>query len=172
MRSQKPSLVPKYRESRRSYSGVQRRSPFFMLLRCGSGMPVARAMAFCVWGDSSRTSASVSAKLLTIVSVLIRLVIIGDFYLFGIAFIPEKAKPPLIVDADTVLAHTFPAQGLKPIARRDAQVVKCHGVVELVELHDRPTGNLARKAFRYFALKDLLGLLAFEALNQAVSLSI
>jgi hypothetical protein len=46
-------------------------------------------------------------------------VIIHDFHIVRTCF-PAKAKPPLVVDSNAVLAFPVSEQGLKPIARWDA----------------------------------------------------
>jgi len=43
---------------------------------------------------------------------------------------PAKADPPLIVDADTILACSVALQRLKPVAPKSAQVIKARCGVE------------------------------------------
>ena len=71
-------------------------------------MPVASEIAFCVCGEFSKTSARVSAKLLTVISSLMILMVIGDFYLFCVALVPNEADAVLIVDANAILAFAIP----------------------------------------------------------------
>lgn len=49
--------------------------------------------------------------------------IIHDFHVVGIPTVPFETDPPLIVDPDTVLSFSFSRKGLKPIGRRDSQVL-------------------------------------------------
>jgi len=43
-------------------------------------------------------------------------VIIYDLHVIGVAVAPRKAYPPLIVDADAVLALAVAPEGFQPIA--------------------------------------------------------
>lgn len=50
--------------------------------------------------------------------------IIDNFHIFGAGIGPPKTDPPLIIDADAVLARTLAAQRLKAIARRHSQIIE------------------------------------------------
>ena len=58
------------------------------------------------------------------------LVIIGDFNIEGTALAPTEAEPPLVVDADAVLADTASPEGLQPVAGRNAQNVEIGGGIQ------------------------------------------
>ena len=53
-----------------------------------------------------------------------KLVVVGDLYVFRSFLGPDEAHPELIVDPDRMLSITIPAQSLKPISRRRAQVIQ------------------------------------------------
>src|SRR5690606_26202288 len=61
-------------------------------------------------------------------------VLVGDLDLVGVAATPHEADAPLVVDADAVLALAVAVQGLKPVARRNAEVPELRGGVEHHEL--------------------------------------
>ena len=44
--------------------------------------------------------------------------VIDNFNVFGTVFSPDEAHPPLVVDANAVLAIPVPFKGVKTIARR------------------------------------------------------
>ncbi|MEN9808240.1 MAG: hypothetical protein RL756_2760, partial [Pseudomonadota bacterium] len=48
-------------------------------------------------------------------------VVIHDFYVEHIAFAPNKAEPPLIINSDAVLARTISAQQFETIPGRRAK---------------------------------------------------
>jgi hypothetical protein len=60
--------------------------------------------------------------------------VVNDFYLVDIAFPPDKAYPPLIVNADAVSARSPALQSFQAIGRRDAKVVQNSGIVEHTQL--------------------------------------
>jgi hypothetical protein len=61
-------------------------------------------------------------------------VIVDDLDVMGISVVPDEADPPLLVDADAVLASPIPEQGLEPIAGRDLQRIQPRSRIELQEL--------------------------------------
>ena len=54
---------------------------------------------------------------------MISLVVINDLDVIGIPAPPDEADAPLIVDSDGILARTITTQFLKPVSRRNAQVL-------------------------------------------------
>jgi hypothetical protein len=60
-------------------------------------------------------------------------VVIGDFDIEGISLAPAEAEPPLIVDADAVLAGTIPPKCFQTIARRNSQEIEGCRCVQHVE---------------------------------------
>jgi hypothetical protein len=61
------------------------------------------------------------------------LVIINNLDVERISILPSEADPPLIVDANAVLARAVPFQGFPSITRRRSEVAKFDGTVELAE---------------------------------------
>jgi hypothetical protein len=68
-----------------------------------------------------------------------------DFDLVRITISPCKADPPLVIDADRMLAATVTLQGFQPIAGRDTQVVKTSSVVEETQFSQCPSLYIRRK---------------------------
>ena len=67
--------------------------------------------------------------------------IVHDLDLVGVAVLPDEADPPLIIDADAVLAAASTLERLEPVARRDAQVLERGGSIERRELRLSALGN-------------------------------
>ena len=77
--------------------------------------------------------------------VLPRSVTGGDFDRFGIGAGPNETPPPLVVDADAVLALPVAGEGFEPIPGWDAQIVQVPGNVQLFELkRTRPACSAER----------------------------
>ena len=63
--------------------------------------------------------------------------IIYNFYVVCIAFLPFKTDPPLLVDTNAVLAGTVAFECLKPIAGRYLQIIQATGNLELSQFPSR-----------------------------------
>jgi hypothetical protein len=48
--------------------------------------------------------------------------IVRQFDVFGVAFVPYKADSPLIVDTNTVLSRPIPNKGFKAVSRGNTQI--------------------------------------------------
>src|SRR6476661_8757270 len=72
-------------------------------------------------------------------------VIVHDFHIPRRSLTPFKAYPPLIVDADAVLATPVAVQSFEPIARRRSQIVELLGRVNGEQLGSRTALNLVRQ---------------------------
>ena len=70
--------------------------------------------------------------------------IINYFHLFRPAIMPEKADPPLVVDADTELTRAIPLQSLQAITRRDPQIFKDSGNLQLSDFTSRDLFKTAK----------------------------
>ena len=68
--------------------------------------------------------------------------VIGDFYFAGVAFLPAEADTPLIVYADTVLALPTSREALQTVARRNAEFFQLLRFVYDAELVQCATLNL------------------------------
>ena len=76
---------------------------------------------------------------------------------------PDEGDAPLAVDPDRVLPRPVPAQGLQPVARRHAEVLKSFGGIKRRQLAPRRKGELPRHAARQGALEDQRRRLVAEA---------
>jgi hypothetical protein len=61
-------------------------------------------------------------------------VIVGDFDFMRPIFIPDEADTVLIIDSDAELSKAIFLQSLEPVVRRNAQVLKVHCRIDLIEL--------------------------------------
>lgn len=61
------------------------------------------------------------------------LVIVRDFDVVGIAFLPSEADPKLIIDPDAVLARAVAPQALQAISRRYAEFSESLNPIDLCE---------------------------------------
>jgi hypothetical protein len=61
-------------------------------------------------------------------------VIVDDFDLMGMSFSPDKAIPPLIIDADRVLTSSISNQCFKPVVGRHSQITESHGIIDQTQL--------------------------------------
>jgi hypothetical protein len=50
--------------------------------------------------------------------------VIHDFDIVGVSFVPPKAEVVLIVDPDAVLSDPVPFQGFEPVARPDQKIAQ------------------------------------------------
>ena len=71
--------------------------------------------------------------------------IVHDLHLVGFAAVPNEADAPLVVDANAVLSFTVARKGLKPVPRRNSQVVQVRGVIQHHQLDLRPTLDVFRE---------------------------
>jgi hypothetical protein len=60
--------------------------------------------------------------------------IIYNFYVFGVRARPAEAHSKLIVHTDAVLITTVTFKSFQPVARRNTQVSKSTGQIELLKL--------------------------------------
>jgi hypothetical protein len=58
-------------------------------------------------------------------------VIVGDFDVVSIAFLPDKANSPLIVDANAVLSPSIAAQSFQVISWRRSQIAEPNRSIQL-----------------------------------------
>jgi hypothetical protein len=59
------------------------------------------------------------------------LVIVDNLNIVGIAVVPTKTEPPLIIDANAVLTLSVGGQGLQPVPGRACHVSQDHCTVQL-----------------------------------------
>jgi hypothetical protein len=82
--------------------------------------------------------------------------IIHDFHLLRIATAPDEANPPLIINADAVLAGAVTFQGFQPITRRRKQIGQCPRPVQVFQLAPGGVLNVRRQLAGAFTPKDAL----------------
>ena len=95
------------------------------------------------------------------------LVVVNNFDIQWPRCGPRKAHPPLVVDADAVLACAVPPERLQTISRRCTQEVQCARRVQLRELALGHMGNRAKTPGRT-TLEQGLCVLAMERLDHRV----
>jgi len=78
---------------------------------------------------------------------------------------PLEAYPPLIVDADAVLALTITVQRLQTVAGRHAEIVESLRRVDRQKLRAGAPLNLQRQTANGIACEDRCGALVREALD-------
>jgi hypothetical protein len=66
-----------------------------------------------------------------------RSVDVDDLDFVRMVVLPNEANPPLVVDADRVLADAIAFQCFEPIAGRHEQITNAFGVVEQTQLPQR-----------------------------------
>ena len=84
--------------------------------------------------------------------------VIDDLNTLRMAVPPEKADPPLVIDANAIRSLAIPLQHFESIRRRQPKIFQPRSRINRIELHERPLLNLARESFHEFALKDSLGI--------------
>jgi len=92
-------------------------------------------------------------------------VVVNDLYLQRIAFLPDEADPPLIVDSNAVLSRSVAPQFLKPVRWRNTQRIQAAGRRENFELSRRHALNILGQPSREPATKYSLGFPTLEGLN-------
>lgn len=87
----------------------------------------------------------------------------------GIAFLPNEADTPLVINSDRMLAGAVPFKRLKPIARRYAQIFKGGRAVQHPQLSTSHIGDIRWEAFRHQTLKNRRRALGSKALNHGIT---
>jgi hypothetical protein len=73
--------------------------------------------------------------------------VVDYFNIIGVPVFPAKTDPPLIIDPYTILPLAIALQGLKPVARRDPEILKTPGLMKVQELP--PCNPFDRTKLRY-----------------------
>lgn len=84
--------------------------------------------------------------------------VIDDLNTLRMAISPEKANPPLVIDANAIRSLAISLQHFKSIRRRQPKIFQPRGRINRIELHECPLLNLAWESFHEFALKDSFGI--------------
>ena len=96
-----------------------------------------------------------------------RLVIIDDLDVKGVTLTPPETDPPLLVDPDAVLALAIAFQSLELIRARNRKILQVSSGVQLLQLHQRPVLNVARKTLGVLATPYPFGFLPSKGLDHA-----
>ena len=91
--------------------------------------------------------------------------IVGNLDVPRFAIPPLEAEPPLIVDADAVLALAVAVQSLQTVAGRHAQIVESLRGIDRQKLRAGAPLNLQRQTAHSVACEDRCGALVREALD-------
>ena len=89
--------------------------------------------------------------------------VIHHLYIGDAGVAPSKANPPLIVDANAVLAFHLALQRFQPVGGRNAQVVEPSCVIDHAKLSPCDRLDRNRQAARHFAIPNTFCLLVGEA---------
>jgi hypothetical protein len=84
--------------------------------------------------------------------------IISDFNVVGSVGLPDKADPPLVVDANAVLAFPVSRERFKSIAWGHPQILNILGGVQHAQLATRNGLNIAGEPPDHTAVSDRLRL--------------
>jgi hypothetical protein len=80
--------------------------------------------------------------------------IIDYLYVAGFSRSPDKADPPLVIDANAVLAGTVAGEWFQAIPRRGSQVTQIIRIVEIEQLPPRRPLDGGRQLARHLAVED------------------
>jgi hypothetical protein len=86
--------------------------------------------------------------------------IIGNFNVMGMAVVPMKADPPLVIDPYAPLAFSVAAKLLQTVSRGNPEKRQCRCGVELSQLAQGHPLYFLRQAARESAVKNPFCLLA------------
>ncbi len=89
----------------------------------------------------------------------------------GIPIVPFKTDPPLVIDANAVLACAIPFQLFQLVRGWNAQVVECHRPVQHSQLAKGALLNRGRKLSRTLAVEDFFGFVTPEGSYHGRALS-
>jgi hypothetical protein len=91
------------------------------------------------------------------------LMVINNFHPIRVAVAPDEANPPLVIDANAVLADAAALQGFQPVARRRQQIAQCPRPVQVFQFSPGGILNVRRQLAGAFSPKDSFRLTAREA---------
>lgn len=91
--------------------------------------------------------------------------IIHDFNLAGVALTPQKADPPLFIDANAVPAFAVAFERFQVVARRHGQLLQLGGRVQEQQFASGAALKVRREAPGQFGPEDPLGFGAREVDN-------
>ncbi len=86
-----------------------------------------------------------------------------------VAILKPKAYSPLVIDGNGVLPNSIPPQPMKPIARRDPQVIHARSEIQIFQLSYRPLPYFWREPLRLTVLVQLFRTPVGKGLDHARS---
>jgi hypothetical protein len=104
------------------------------------------------------------------------LAVVHDFHIPRRALAPLEAYPPLVIDADAVLAAPVAVQSFEPIAWRNSQMIKRLGRIDPEKLSSRPTLNVVVQLLypvrrdRRSSQSELVEWAAYQSINRGESI--
>jgi hypothetical protein len=93
------------------------------------------------------------------------LVVVDDLDVIRVPVLPPKADPPLIVDANTVLARSVAFELFESVAGRNTQVLELLGGVDEADLTEHEPVQVGREPSDALPLNHALGVPIREALD-------
>ena len=97
--------------------------------------------------------------------------VIDELDVVGIGILPTETDPPLIVDADTVLAAAITLEFLEPVPRRHPKVVERLGGVHGNELPQHHAPELRRVSPHWLTAEQAPRIPIAEALDHAQNIT-
>jgi hypothetical protein len=91
--------------------------------------------------------------------------IIDNFNMIGMAILPIKADPPLVIDPDTPLAFSATAQFFQTVPWWNAEKRQCGGTMDLGQFTQSRPLNFLWKGGDKCSFKYLFRILATKRLN-------
>jgi len=91
--------------------------------------------------------------------------IVNNFDLPGASLVPHKTNPPLVIDADAILARPVTAQFLQTIRRRTPQIQQVCRSIQSIKTTQCGLADWLAPMQGLFVIKHLLGVPAFETPN-------
>jgi hypothetical protein len=93
------------------------------------------------------------------------LVIVRDLDVVGVAPLPTKADPPLLVHTNAVLTASVPREPFQAVSGRHPEIVQCVCGIHEQQLSVRSPLHVRREPPRSLSLEDLLRLPIAKAPN-------
>jgi hypothetical protein len=93
--------------------------------------------------------------------------VVDDLDIVCVSRSPAETDPPLLVDADAVLAGAISLELLKAVARRNPEVVEDRRSIEHAELSESDPLNVTVQLPHREALEETFGIAVTEAFDHA-----
>ncbi len=135
--------------ARKTKVGIGRNCPFAEnnFVDPARGTPSARAKAFWLSSAGFMNSSERISPGVGFGSRSLSLMVVDDFDILSASVLPNKAHPPLVIDADAVLARAVAPQKFEPIAGWDFQVLQHPRLVDHTQFAKGDSLNV-RGSFR------------------------